>query len=123
MANGVTELVGKSHETSSSILTMLRTDPSTLGFSFTAGLMFLGRSCVCVPRMAPLDDTEVERFWKKKNEKNLSWRLLKLSRGDKVRSALELYASIDFMGLRPESHAFNALLSCLLRNDELDVAL
>ncbi|GKD58745.1 hypothetical protein Tco_1296254 [Tanacetum coccineum] len=153
MANGVTELVGKSHRTSSSILTMLRTDPSTLGVSFTAGLMFLGRSCVCVPRMVPLDDTEVERsgikehptcfnrieeyvdcvsddgsaaydhrlqFLEEKNEKNLSWRLLKLSRGDKVRSTLELYAFIDFMGLRLELHAFNALLSCLLRNDELD---
>ncbi|PWA70061.1 Pentatricopeptide repeat-containing protein [Artemisia annua] len=63
------------------------------------------------------------QFLEERNEKNLSWRLLKLSRGDKVRSALELYASMDFMGLRPESHAFNALLSCLLRNDELDDAL
>nr|XP_043634926.1 pentatricopeptide repeat-containing protein At3g29290 [Erigeron canadensis] len=63
------------------------------------------------------------QFLEERDEKNLSWRLLKLSRADKVRSALELYASMDFMGLRPESHAFNALLSCLLRNDELDDAL
>ncbi|KAL8261833.1 hypothetical protein R6Q59_025882 [Mikania micrantha] len=63
------------------------------------------------------------QFLEEIDEKNLSWRLLKLSRADKVRSALELYASMDFMDLRPESHAFNALLSCLLRNHELDDAL
>ncbi|XP_076954416.1 pentatricopeptide repeat-containing protein At3g29290-like [Bidens hawaiensis] len=63
------------------------------------------------------------QFLEERDEKNLSWRLLKLSRSDKVRSALELYASMDFMGLRPESHAFNALLSCLLRNEEFDDAL
>ncbi|KAL4577299.1 hypothetical protein LXL04_013405 [Taraxacum kok-saghyz] len=63
------------------------------------------------------------QFLEERDEKNLSWRLLKLSRADKVRSALELYASMDFMGLRPEPHAFNALLSCLLRKDELDDAL
>ncbi|CAI9272652.1 unnamed protein product [Lactuca saligna] len=63
------------------------------------------------------------QFLEERDEKNLSWRLLKLSRADKVRSALELYASMDFMGLRPESHAFNALLSCLLRKEELDDAL
>ncbi|KAK1440789.1 hypothetical protein QVD17_06620 [Tagetes erecta] len=63
------------------------------------------------------------QFLEETDEKNLSWRLLKLSRADKVRSALELYASMDFMGLRPESHAFNAFLSCLLRNEEVDDAL
>lgn len=63
------------------------------------------------------------QFLEERDEKNLSWRLLKLSRADKVRSALELYASMDFMGLRPESHAFNALLSCLLRKEEVDDAL
>ncbi|KAJ0558188.1 putative tetratricopeptide-like helical domain superfamily [Helianthus annuus] len=63
------------------------------------------------------------QFLEERDEKNLSRRLLKLSRADKVRSAIELYASMDFMGLRPESHAFNALLSCLLRNGELDDAL
>ncbi|XP_071739113.1 pentatricopeptide repeat-containing protein At3g29290 [Rutidosis leptorrhynchoides] len=63
------------------------------------------------------------QFLEERDEKNLSWRLLKLSRADKVRSALELYVSMDYLGLRPESHAFNALLSCLLRNRELDDAL
>ncbi|KAI3722444.1 hypothetical protein L2E82_33482 [Cichorium intybus] len=75
---------------------------------------------VCAPSLVSENRLQ---FLEERDEKNLSWRLLKLSRADKVRSALELYASMDFMGLRPESHAFNALLSCLLRKEELEDAL
>ncbi|GKB04005.1 hypothetical protein Tco_0832148 [Tanacetum coccineum] len=62
MADGVTELVGKSRGIPSSMLTVLQTDPSTLGVSSTMGLMFLGRSRVLVLWMAPLDDTKIERY-------------------------------------------------------------
>ncbi|GJX18587.1 hypothetical protein Tco_0221264 [Tanacetum coccineum] len=43
MADNVAELVGKSRGIPSSLLTVLRTDPSALGVSYTARLMFLGQ--------------------------------------------------------------------------------
>ncbi|GJT78001.1 hypothetical protein Tco_1044726 [Tanacetum coccineum] len=61
MADDVAELVGKCRGIPSSPLTVLRTDMSALGVSSTSGLMFLGRSCVLVTRMAPLDDTKMRR--------------------------------------------------------------
>ncbi|GKF50810.1 hypothetical protein Tco_0147277, partial [Tanacetum coccineum] len=61
MADDVAELVGKSRGIPSSPLTVLRTDMSALEVSSTSGLMFLGRSCVLVTRMAPLDDAKMRR--------------------------------------------------------------
>ncbi|GKE70543.1 hypothetical protein Tco_1528615 [Tanacetum coccineum] len=83
MADGVTELVGNSYGIPFSLLTVLRTNPSALGVSSTAGLMFLGRSCVLVPRMAPLDDTKVRSYHlrlSKRDEPLLSSMDLGLSR-------------------------------------------
>lgn len=62
-------------------------------------------------------------FLEERNEKILSDRILILSRSNKVRSLLELYKSMGFSGLRPNLHACNSLLSCLLRNEMLDDAL
>lgn len=57
------------------------------------------------------------------DEQILSQRIFKLSRSNKVRSALELYRSMDSCGLQPNVHACNSLLSCLLRNEMLNDAL
>ncbi|KAK3182724.1 hypothetical protein Dsin_030010 [Dipteronia sinensis] len=62
-------------------------------------------------------------FLEERNEEILSRRVLMLSRSNKVRSALEIYESMKFSGLRPNVHACNSLLSCLLRNELLDDAL
>ncbi|KAK4803519.1 hypothetical protein SAY86_003336 [Trapa natans] len=53
----------------------------------------------------------------------LSQRILLLSRTNKVRSAFELYNSMELSGLYPNRHACNSLLSCLLRQGLLDDAL
>ncbi|KFK33790.1 hypothetical protein AALP_AA5G060800 [Arabis alpina] len=58
-------------------------------------------------------------FLEERNEDMLSKRLLKLSRLDKVRSALELFDSMRVSGLQPNAHACNSFLSCLLRNGNL----
>ncbi|KAI3452243.1 hypothetical protein Pfo_008908 [Paulownia fortunei] len=71
-----------------------------------------------------IDETEDEIYYlEERNEEILSKRLLKLSRSNKVRSALALYRSMEFSSLLPNSHACNSLLSCLLRNGRLDDAL
>ncbi|KAH6774568.1 Pentatricopeptide repeat superfamily protein [Perilla frutescens var. hirtella] len=62
-------------------------------------------------------------YLEERNEEILSKRILKLSRNNKIRSALALYRSMDASGLLPNSHACNSLLSCLLRNRRLDDAL
>ncbi|MBA0586990.1 pentatricopeptide repeat-containing protein At3g29290 isoform X1 [Gossypium raimondii] len=62
-------------------------------------------------------------FLEERNEEELSRRILMLSRSNKVRSALELYKSMEFSGLKPDVHAYNSLLSCMLRNGLLDDAL
>lgn len=70
------------------------------------------------------DETENEIFYlEERNEEILSKRLLRLSRSNKVRSALALYRSMKLSSLLPTSHACNSLLSCLLRNRRLDDAL
>ncbi|KAG8384643.1 hypothetical protein BUALT_Bualt04G0139200 [Buddleja alternifolia] len=70
------------------------------------------------------DETENEIFYlEERNEEKLSKRLLRLSRSNKVRSALALYRSMKLSSLLPTSHACNSLLSCLLRNRKLDDAL
>uniref|UniRef100_A0A1J3GRP7 Pentatricopeptide repeat-containing protein n=1 Tax=Noccaea caerulescens TaxID=107243 RepID=A0A1J3GRP7_NOCCA len=58
-------------------------------------------------------------FLEERNEEMLSKRLLKLSRLNKVRSALELFDSMRVSGLQPNAHACNSFLSCLLRNGNL----
>uniref|UniRef100_M0ZLN4 Pentatricopeptide repeat-containing protein n=2 Tax=Solanum tuberosum TaxID=4113 RepID=M0ZLN4_SOLTU len=57
------------------------------------------------------------------DEKVLSERILKLSRLNKHKSALVIYKSMIFSGLKPDLHACNSLLSSLLRNGMLDNAL
>nr|XP_009786501.1 PREDICTED: pentatricopeptide repeat-containing protein At3g29290 [Nicotiana sylvestris] len=57
------------------------------------------------------------------NEEVLSKRILKLSRQNKPKSALAIYKSMTFSGLKPDLHACNSLLSSLLRNGMLDIAL
>lgn len=62
-------------------------------------------------------------YLEERNEETLSRRLLKLCRLNKVRSASQLYKSMEFLGLRPNSRACNSMVSCLLRNDMIDDAL
>lgn len=62
-------------------------------------------------------------YLEERNEEMLSRRILILSRSNKLRSALELFESMRFLSLRPNLHACNSLLSCLLRNQLLDDAL
>ncbi|MQL89929.1 hypothetical protein Taro_022512 [Colocasia esculenta] len=62
-------------------------------------------------------------FLEETDEGVLSKRVLNLSRSNKVRSALELFASMAAAGLRPDSHACNSLLACLVRNGSMTDAL
>lgn len=62
-------------------------------------------------------------FLEERDEEILSKRILRLSRSNKVRSALELYLSMDVAGLRTSAHACNSLLACLSRNGSIDDAL
>lgn len=62
-------------------------------------------------------------FLEERDEEVLSERILSLSRSNKVVSALSLYRSMVFSGLRPNVHACNSLLTCLLRNQMVDEAL
>ncbi|PKA66305.1 Pentatricopeptide repeat-containing protein [Apostasia shenzhenica] len=55
-------------------------------------------------------------FLEERDEEILSNRILTLSRSNKSRSALELYLSMVFTGLRTDAHACNSLLACLIRN-------
>lgn len=57
------------------------------------------------------------------DDKVLSKRILKLSRLNKPKSALAIYKSMIFSGLKPDLHACNSLLSSLLRNGMFDNAL
>ncbi|KAM5581096.1 pentatricopeptide repeat-containing protein [Rosa sericea] len=59
-------------------------------------------------------------FLEEVDEETLSKRILVLSRTNKIRSALELFTSMELSGLVPSLHACNSLLSCLLRNGFLD---
>ncbi|XP_010528390.1 PREDICTED: pentatricopeptide repeat-containing protein At3g29290 [Tarenaya hassleriana] len=61
-------------------------------------------------------------FLEERNEEILSKRILRLSRVNKIRSATELFDSMRFLGLKPNTHACNSLLSCLLRNRNLGKA-
>ncbi|KAK2993943.1 hypothetical protein RJ640_025618 [Escallonia rubra] len=68
------------------------------------------------------DENELH-FLEERDEDILSKRILTLSRSNKVKSALELFSSMKFSGLKPNLHACNSLLSCLLRNEKVDEAL
>ncbi|KAJ8546215.1 hypothetical protein K7X08_018798 [Anisodus acutangulus] len=57
------------------------------------------------------------------DEDALSKRILKLSTVNKPKSALAIYNSMNFSGLKPDLHACNSLISSLLRNGMLDNAL
>lgn len=67
--------------------------------------------------------TNMLYFLEETDEEVLSNRILKLSRSNKIASALSLYRSMEFSALRPNLHACNSLLSCLVRNQVLDEAL
>lgn len=62
-------------------------------------------------------------FPEEMNEEKLSWRIVKLSQSNKTRSAMELYKSMKHSGLRPDLHASNSFIACLLRCGMLDDAL
>lgn len=65
-------------------------------------------------------DTSKVHLLEEKDEEMLSKRLLVLSRTNKVRSAMELFRSMELSGLHPNVHACNSFLCCLLRNKLLD---
>lgn len=69
------------------------------------------------------DNRHRVHFLEERNEERLSERILNLSRTNKSRSAMELYWSMEYSGLKPTLHACNSLISCLLRNKMLDDAL
>lgn len=62
-------------------------------------------------------------YLEERNEEELSKRILKLSRLNKVRSVLKLFKSMETVGLQPNVHACNSLLSCLFRSGMVDDAL
>ncbi|KAI4375262.1 hypothetical protein MLD38_013153 [Melastoma candidum] len=119
------------HEEEDGDWSVLGKDEEELGFSSLGKTLHLGRTAVD----AQGDDLsgvlkELECMGKnggyameEMDEEVLSNRVLVLSRKNKVRSALELYKSMEFAGLRPHALACNSLLSCLLRNDRFDEAL
>ncbi|KAL2929757.1 hypothetical protein RDABS01_035167 [Bienertia sinuspersici] len=61
-------------------------------------------------------------YLEERNERELSKRILGLSRTNKPTSALQLFRSMECAGLLPHLHlhACNSLLACLSRNDMLD---
>eukprot|EP00268_Persea_americana_P043853 TRINITY_DN4415_c0_g1_i7.p1 TRINITY_DN4415_c0_g1~~TRINITY_DN4415_c0_g1_i7.p1 ORF type:complete len:609 (+),score=104.76 TRINITY_DN4415_c0_g1_i7:641-2467(+) len=75
---------------------------------------FDGRVCLSEAKM---------HFLEERDEEMLSRSILRLSRSNKVRSALELYISMEGLGLLPSAHACNSLMACVLRNGSLDDAL
>ena len=62
-------------------------------------------------------------FLEERDEEMLSRSILRLSRSNKVRSALELYISMEGLALLLSAHACNSLMACVLRNGSLDDAL
>ncbi|KAJ4849075.1 hypothetical protein Tsubulata_038303 [Turnera subulata] len=72
--------------------------------------------------MVSLDETRVH-FLEETDEGELSRRILVLSRSNRTRSAMELFRSMEYSGLRPNAHACNSLISCLVRCKQLDNAM
>ncbi|CAN1175456.1 Pentatricopeptide repeat-containing protein At3g29290 [Linum perenne] len=56
------------------------------------------------------------------DEQKLSERILMLSRSNKVRTAMELFKSMVFMGLIANRHACNSLVASLLRKERFEEA-
>ncbi|KAL4017491.1 hypothetical protein IC575_021044 [Cucumis melo] len=63
-----------------------------------------------------LENESKVHFLEETDKVLLSKRILILSRKNKVRSALELFRSMQLAGVLPNLHALNSLLACLLRN-------
>ncbi|XP_057482302.1 pentatricopeptide repeat-containing protein At3g29290-like isoform X1 [Actinidia eriantha] len=80
------------------------------------------QSSIVSKRTVTGDESRVY-FLEERNEEVLSERVLRLSRSNKIRSAMELYRSMEYSGLQPSLHACNSLISCLLRKGLLDDAL
>ncbi|XP_038891011.1 pentatricopeptide repeat-containing protein At3g29290 [Benincasa hispida] len=68
----------------------------------------------------PLENDSKVHFLEETDKVMLSKRLLILSRKNKVRSALELFRSLQLAALLPSLHALNSLLACLLRKGLFD---
>ncbi|XP_057436224.1 pentatricopeptide repeat-containing protein At3g29290 isoform X2 [Lotus japonicus] len=60
------------------------------------------------------------QFLEEMDENVLSNRILELSRINKIRSAMEYFRSMELLGLCPNIHACNSLMSSLLRNGWCD---
>lgn len=63
------------------------------------------------------------QFLEERDGEILSKRIMHLSRDNKVRSALAMYASMEASEIHPNAHACNSLLSCLVRNGAVGDAL
>ncbi|KAF7803122.1 pentatricopeptide repeat-containing protein [Senna tora] len=70
-------------------------------------------------RMSLVNEHEVHLL-EEVDQNVLSNRILVLSRTNKMRSALEYFRSMELLGLCPDIHACNSLMSCLLRNGRFD---
>lgn len=73
-----------------------------------------------VPKEKVISNVNTVYFLEERDEDRLSKRILVLSRRNKITSAMELLKSMELLGLYPNLHAYNSLLSCLLRNGLLD---
>ncbi|XP_048494441.1 pentatricopeptide repeat-containing protein At3g29290 isoform X2 [Beta vulgaris subsp. vulgaris] len=68
-----------------------------------------------------LKEGEMKLYYlEERDEVALSKRILGLSRNNKRTSALQLFRSMEFAGLRADLHACNSLLACLSRKDMVD---
>lgn len=86
----------------------------------------VARSILSLPNLEEKDDNFLEaklHLLEERDEEILSERIINLSRSNKVRSALALFASVDALGLRPSSHACNSFIACLIRNKSINDAL
>ncbi|KAK9090971.1 hypothetical protein Sjap_024148 [Stephania japonica] len=63
------------------------------------------------------------QYLEERDEEMLSKRMVGLCKSNRVRSAIQLYVSMEVAGVHPTPHACNSLISCLLRNGSLDNAL
>ncbi|KAK9114625.1 hypothetical protein Syun_021422 [Stephania yunnanensis] len=63
------------------------------------------------------------QYLEERDEEMLSKRMVGLCKSNRVRSAIQLYVSMEVAGVDPTPHACNSLISSLCRNGSLDNAL
>ncbi|KAK9163545.1 hypothetical protein Syun_004447 [Stephania yunnanensis] len=69
-----------------------------------------------------LENSKIQ-YLEERDEEMLSKRMVGLCKSNRVRSAIQLYVSMEVAGVDPTPHACNSLISSLCRNGSLDNAL